>query len=222
MKTIEYLLTNRFKTIIALTTVMLFSIVLLMVRIKLTQSYHFLFLVWNLFLATIPFAITCYLLTLKKMSIFTFSICFTVWLLFLPNAPYIITDLFHLRLSNPKFIWLDVLVISTFAISGLLLFYFSIIDFKTIINRQFKKFWQPLFYSLFFLSSFGMYLGRFLRYNSWEILNHPQLIILDIWTILTQPSTHSEAWLFTIIVGAFLSLGYWLIASFLEFNVKKL
>lgn len=220
MKTIEFLITKRFKTLSILITIMLFSAVLLMVRMKLTQSHDFLFLIWNLFLATIPFAITSYLITLKKLNWFSFGLSAFVWLLFLPNAPYIITDLFHLRLSPTKIIWLDVLVISSFTISGLFLFYLSIIDFKIILNKQFKTFWQPLFYSLFFLSSFGMYLGRFLRYNSWEILNHPQRIIKNVFIILTQPNLNSDAWLFTITFGLFLSVGYWLFTKLTTLRIE--
>ncbi|MEO1029973.1 MAG: DUF1361 domain-containing protein, partial [Bacteroidota bacterium] len=60
------------------------------------------------------------------------------------------------------------------------------------------------------LSAFGVYLGRFLRYNSWEIVSNPQVFITDVIRILISPSQNSEAWLFTIVFGGFLIVGYWL------------
>jgi uncharacterized membrane protein len=53
-----------------------------------------------------------------------------------------------------------------------------------------------------------VYLGRFLRYNSWEIISNPQLLISDIFDILISPFHNSEAWLFTLGFGGFLVVGY--------------
>lgn len=181
-----------------------------MVRMKLTHSFFYLFLVWNLFLAVIPFTITTYLVSLSKLNKFRLMVCFSVWLLFLPNAPYIVTDLIHLRLSSTPIIWIDIIIVSAFACNGLLLFYLSILDMKTVLQSYFKK--TLLNYSLIaiiFLSSFGVYLGRFLRYNSWEILSNPKYLINDILNIVIQPYTNKQAWLFTIFFGGFLSFGYW-------------
>jgi uncharacterized membrane protein len=100
-------------------------------------------------------------------------------------------------------------MIFSFAVNGLLLFYYSIKDCKTILEDYFNSFWVEFIIILvLFLSSFGMYLGRFLRYNSWEILNNPKRIISDILIIITQPKEHYNAWLFTICFGSALSIGY--------------
>ncbi len=97
-----------------------------MVRIKITGSYFFLFLVWNLFLALIPFAISTYLVSKPEISKVRLFLWATVWLLFLPNAPYIVTDLVHLKLHNPFWGWFDVLLLVSFAINGLLLYFLSL------------------------------------------------------------------------------------------------
>ncbi|WP_366140809.1 DUF1361 domain-containing protein [uncultured Algibacter sp.] len=110
MNTIKQLLVNRFKIFSLLTVGMAFSLFLLMIRMKLTHSFFLLFLVWNLFLAVIPFAISSYLISLPKLHKFKFILCFGIWLLFLPNAPYIITDLLHLKVSTNSLLWLDILV----------------------------------------------------------------------------------------------------------------
>ncbi len=189
---------------------MLLSIVLLMIRMKLTHSFFYLFLVWNLFLAVIPFAITSYLVSLPKLNKIGFILWFGVWLLFLPNAPYIITDLMHLKLHRDSFLWLDILVVSSFACNGLLLFYLSLVDMKNkLIIYLNESLTNYTITSILFLSAFGVYLGRFLRYNSWELLSNPKYLFIDIINIVLKPIENKEVWFFTLLFGAFLSIGFW-------------
>ena len=211
MDNIKHLFINKFKTFVLLSVSMTLSVVLLMIRMKLTHSFFYLFLVWNLFLAVIPFTITTYLLSNPKLNKFGLLVWFSVWLLFLPNAPYIVTDLIHLRLSTTYVIWLDILIVSSFACNGLLLFYLSIIDMKVIFKGYLNK--TLLNYgvlTIIFLSGFGVYLGRFLRYNSWEVLSDPKYLISDIINITIQPYANKQAWLFTLLFGSFLTAGFWM------------
>lgn len=221
MKTIRQFIAAETKTISVLILLSAFSILLLLFRIKLTQSHYFLFLVWNLFLAGIPYAITSYLKTLKPINTLSLLIIGSVWLVFLPNAPYIITDLFHLRYSSAHLVWLDTLIIIVFAITGLILFYKSVFTMECIIKTYVEKrvvaFMLPV---LFILVGFGVYLGRFLRFNSWEIINKPWTIITTILEILTQPRTHSAAWFFTICFGLFLCVCYYAIKTNYTTNKK--
>ncbi|WP_203258987.1 DUF1361 domain-containing protein [Hyunsoonleella ulvae] len=215
MDNIRHLLFKRFKIIAILTVSMLFSIIILMIRIKLTHSFFYLFLVWNLFLAVIPYAITTYLVSLPKLNKLWLGFWFGVWLLFLPNAPYIITDLLHLKISNTTFLWLDILVVLSFACTGLLLFFLSFYTMKELLLKRFSlKKMNYLIFILCFLNGFGVYLGRFLRYNSWEILSNPKFLFEDVYAIVTQPFRHPEAWLFTFLFGLFLRFGYWIFESF--------
>ena len=215
MDYIKQLLFSRFKTYALVSISMLLSIVLLMIRMKLTLSFFYLFLVWNLFLAVIPFAVTTYLVSLPKLNKIGFVICFGVWLLFLPNAPYVVTDLIHLRLNFGYYIWLDVLLVSSFALNGLLLFYLSLIDMKLLLQDYFKKsITNYIITFILFLSGFGVYLGRFLRYNSWEILSNPKYLFMDIINIILKPFSNKEAWLFIMLFGAFLTIGFWVFKNF--------
>ncbi|WP_162623334.1 DUF1361 domain-containing protein [Confluentibacter sediminis] len=178
---------------------------------KLTHSFHFLFLVWNLFLAVIPFAITAYLISNPKLSKYGLYFWFCVWLLFLPNAPYIITDLLHLKVSSSYLLWLDVLVVTSFALNGLLLFLLSITDMKAIMSRfTNNKYVNPIFIFILFLCGFGVYLGRFLRYNSWEVIQNPLNLLNDIIFLIIHPNLNLEACLFTFIFGSFLNVAYWM------------
>lgn len=212
METLKSLFLNRFKIHITLFLSLTLSVVLLMVRAKLHQSFYLLFLVWNLFLAVIPFAMTTIMISKPKTNKLTFLVTFMIWLLFLPNAPYMTTDLFHISNSNNPLLWLDVLVILSFAVNGLILFYLSLLDMEKLLLQYIRpKFIAPIVFTVFGLTAFGIYLGRFLRYNSWEIINQPSAIFSDILNIIVQPNT--EAWLFTMMFGSFLGITYWLLKS---------
>ena len=218
METIKTLIQSKFKTLSLVTVALAFSIVTLMVRIKLNKSFFYLFLVWNVFLAIIPYTITMYLNTKQKLSKLKLGFWFLVWLAFLPNAPYIVTDLIHLKESNYHLMWLDILVVLSFAMSGLFLFYLSVLDMQRLISQKFKRIPIPFFtITLMLLCGFGVYLGRFLRYNSWEIISNPQVLISDIFEIITSPFQNVTAWLFTLGFGGFLLVGYWMVKNLTPF-----
>tara|TARA_R110002049_G_scaffold116110_1_gene268484 strand:+ start:47381 stop:48049 length:669 start_codon:yes stop_codon:yes gene_type:complete len=221
MNNIKKIIFSRFKIFSLLSISMLLSIVLLMIRMKLNHSFFYLFLVWNLFLAVIPFAITTYLISLSKLNKVGLVFWFCTWLLFLPNAPYIITDLLHLKVSNTHVLWLDILVVSSFALNGFLLFFYSLMDMRSLLNR-FTKPSKTNHFMVFtlFLCGFGVYLGRFLRYNSWEILQNPLNLFNDILNITLYPNQHPEAWLFTMVFGTFLNLGFWMFKTILNTTVN--
>lgn len=194
-----------------LTVSMTLSLVLLMIRMKLNHSFFYLFLVWNLFLAVIPYAITTFLSKREQLSKVSCLVLFLTWLLFLPNAPYIITDLLHLRMSNQYLMWLDVILVTSFAYNGLVLFFLSLSDMEVILKSfvsDKKRFY--IMTIIVFLTGFGMYLGRFLRYNSWELLHRPDVIFRDTIDIILHPALHSQAWIFTLSFGTFLGVCYWM------------
>jgi uncharacterized membrane protein len=196
---------------------MALSIVLLMIRIQLHQSFYLLFLVWNLFLAIIPCAITTGLISTKKINKLTLFFFFGIWLLFLPNAPYIVTDLMHLTRSDQQYLWLDILVIMSFAFNGLILFFLSLSDMEKLLKQHLNsKLLTTLMLSIFGLTAFGIYLGRFLRHNSWEIINNPLNIFTDIFNIIVQPNI--EAWVFTLTFGSFLAISYWMLKGFSNYK----
>ena len=101
----------------------LFCILLLLLRVYFTGSLFYGFLIWNLFLAAIPYFISSILsktVWLKKQAL-VLLVILGVWLLFLPNAPYLITDLMHLRHAKSSLSWLDPFMLFAFAWNGLIL-----------------------------------------------------------------------------------------------------
>ncbi|AXT60738.1 DUF1361 domain-containing protein [Aquimarina sp. AD10] len=188
-----------------------FSFILLLIRIIKTDSIYYLFLVWNLFLACIPYLVT-FLLGIKTTNRFVFWLGFTIWLAFLPNAPYILTDLQHIRISTLQTIWFDVLLILSFAINGMIIGFVSLQMMQKLLQVQFSKLKTHIIINAtLLLCGFGIYLGRVLRWNSWDILQNPLAILSDIFKRVLFPIEHINTWAFTIGFGSFLIITYRLI-----------
>ena len=192
------LIFSHFKTISNLFLAMALSIVLLMIRMKLTHSFFYIFLVWNLFLAFIPFVLSLYLTNQSKLNTFKLLLLSGIWLLFLPNAPYMITDLIHLRLSETYMVWFDILVVVSFALCSMMCYLYSIRYMKSILSEHFNPKCVKLFFSVLpFAIAFGVYLGRFMRYNSWDLVHMPFKILLDFIECFISPIDHFDFWLFS-------------------------
>lgn len=183
-----------------LTSSILFSCLLVVARIIYTGWLTYASLVWNLFLAFVPYFITVILKAKPRLieKKIVFSIFFFCWLLFIPNSFYIITDLFHLADHHrdrqvPN--WFDLSMIVSFAWNGLLLGILSIRQMEKIA-QQHLAYRQELFflYPIMWLNALGIYVGRYLRYNSWDIVINPFDLLYDITNILMHPLAFRYAW----------------------------
>jgi len=185
----------------------IYSLSLLAARAKLTHTIFLYFLVWNLFLAFIPYFFISYLKTqiaIQKSKIKTFSLLF-LWLLFLPNSFYILTDLVHLSQSSNHLFWFDLVVISSYALIGFTLGIISIIEFEKIIKSYVSTLITNLLIPLVcFLCGIGIYLGRILRYNSWDIMSNP----LELFHSLLISLTTVHTLLFSFYFGVYIYLFY--------------
>ncbi len=161
-------LTAKYKITILVGVALMFSVFLLMLRVGLNQSYFYLFLIWNLFLAIVPYGIITYLKFENSLSKIKLGLYFLIWLAFLPNSPYIITDFVHLKTSNDYMLWLDVLLMLSFALTGLLLFYLSVFYMLKLLSQTYTTLPLGMFaYGLIFIFAFGLFLCHFLRHHSW-------------------------------------------------------
>ncbi|MBF4473604.1 DUF1361 domain-containing protein [Flavobacterium sp. HJJ] len=184
-----------------------YCLILLVVRAKLTNTVYLFFLVWNLFLAFIPYLFISCLKTqisFQKSKIKTLALLF-LWLLFLPNSFYILTDLIHLSQSENHLFWFDLVVISSYALIGFTLGIISLIEFENIIRTYTSTLIINLLIPVIcFLCGIGIYLGRILRYNSWDILSSPIKLFQD--TLTSLLSVH--ALLFSFYFGVYIYLFY--------------
>ena len=195
------------KRILAFGALLAWCAALLALRGWRANNATYFFLVWNLFLATIPFAAALWFEQAK--GLFTRAAMFLVWLLFLPNAPYIITDFIHLRVRPPVPLWFDILLLLSAAGTGLLLGYGSVMIVQSVIERRrgAATGWLAAAVALF-LSAFGIYLGRFVRFNSWQVVTAPMPLFEDIAHRLMNPMQHPRTFAVTALYGIALLLGY--------------
>ncbi|MBI3233679.1 MAG: GNAT family N-acetyltransferase [Bacteroidetes bacterium] len=150
--------------LLAIMTTFCFGLSLL--RIFVTGTPRYLFLNWNLFLAAIPWLLSTLLAIKGEHHKFSLLMLIAFWLLFFPNSPYILTDLFHLKLNSSAPIWYDLIVILSYAWTGLLLGFISLMDIEELLKEYIKPIYINLVSVVFiFMSSFGIYLGRFLRWK---------------------------------------------------------
>ncbi|MEM8526610.1 MAG: DUF1361 domain-containing protein [Bacteroidota bacterium] len=187
------------------------SITLAAFRFHWSGEFTYLFLIWNLFLAFIPFVISTAILHSNRLknSKLLFILAALLWLLFLPNAPYIITDIKHLRPKSGIPIWYDIFVVFSFAWNGLLLAYLSLSDMRKMVQKLFGKWQSNLFAGTSLVAcSFGIYLGRYLRWNSWDAFTQPKLVAYETYSTFTQPFQESQAWGIVLVMAVFLLLTY--------------
>jgi uncharacterized membrane protein len=201
-----------------ITIVLFLAIFLNLLRIILFKSDSFVWLFWNIFLALIPFAISYFLFNLhkkKKLEISVLIVGSIIWLLFLPNAPYLITDLIHINVVRKVPVLFDSFLLFTIAWTGLYLWLHSVFYMEKIfLDRYVKKTVSFLIIIITILTSFGIYLGRFMRFNSWDVFTNPSSFSNKLFSSLSEPltyfeaPTYIEAFIYTILFSIFLFVFY--------------
>ncbi|MBU1142649.1 MAG: DUF1361 domain-containing protein [Firmicutes bacterium] len=153
------------------------------------------FLGWNIFLATLVFLFSelyVYLDKTKKRKIYLLVIL-TLYVLFFPNTLYVLTDFIHLEnydffadypstyvmMSSDWFVFMHITIGALYAAK---LGISSIKKLEPYIFQSLKKYKYLILSALFLLSSLGIFIGRFLRFNSWQIF--------DVFSILNGVFTH--------------------------------
>lgn len=210
------ILRENFKHIAFLAAAVWGSLGLLALRIDWSGNASFVFLAWNLFLALIPLALAMLAALLHRSDrlAFLFWPILCVWLAFFPNAPYIITDLLHLKARPGVPLWFDALLLFSFAFNGLWLGLISLRINHSILRERFGAIIGWIFASVsILLGGVGVYIGRFLRFNSWDLPWHAERIIRMTFEALTNPAQHPETAGVILILSAFSMFAYLLIVS---------
>jgi uncharacterized membrane protein len=198
------------KRFIVVSTLLFWCTCMVAIRVDRTGSGYYRFLIGNLFLACVPLILSTVLrVTNRLQAHWTIMVgVFGLWLLFLPNAPYILTDILHLTRTSDAPAWYDLALLLSCSGTGLLLGYLSLLDVQGIVARKFNPVfgWVFALVSLV-LSGFAIYLGRFLRWNSWDVLVTPTRV-LEMGAFLMHPFANARPLSITIIFGTILALGY--------------
>jgi len=178
-------------------------------RIVFTRSSNYLFLPFNLVLATLPLAFSIIFTHTRKPAA---RLCVAaLWLLFFPNAPYIVTDLIHLTRiggANGVPLWFDVLLVASYAGAGFMFGYVSLLQMQSSVAASFPRASWGIAVLSCFLAGFGIYLGRFLRWHSVHVFLDPFGLLLDIADRIVNPLSHPRTWGVTLGFGSLVLSGY--------------
>jgi uncharacterized membrane protein len=189
----------------------IFICLLITARVIYAGSMQHVFLTWNIFLAWIPYALSHYFAWYQNKQKWKQLFLFSSWILFFPNALYIVTDLIHLQEAGDAPVWYDAILLFTSSFIGLLMAFVSLFNAEKYLSKKFShKTVSILMPAIIFISSFGVYLGRFQRWNSWDVLHNPVALGEDILRSIVFPQDHFRTWAVTGI----LSILFYLIYSF--------
>jgi uncharacterized membrane protein len=196
----------------------LFCAALLVARWGWTGTVRFSSFFGNLLLAWIPMVLALLIrrlgppATSRRALFWTAVVC---WVLFFPNAPYIVTDIIHMKKFGMDGVprWFDMMMTMAFACSGLFLGCLSLYSMHLLVRARFgwRRAWG-FAVGMLALGSFGIYLGRFLRLNSWDVVAHPQKLISEIASI-AEPTRLGEAAAFSATFFGFSLVAYSFVVS---------
>ena len=197
-------------------------------RLYYSGNVAYAFMPWNLFLAWVPLwlAVALHHMTRTRRSRPVLAALAVLWLLFFPNAPYLLTEFVHLHanytpsqrpigmlvgVSPARYVpaWYDAVLILTFAWTGLLLAFLSLQIVQRVVRERLGAAWGwTMVIAVLGLSGFGVSLGRFQRWNSWDLFSQPLALLADVAGRVLNPLDHPRTTAVTILFWSFLLLAY--------------
>ena len=195
-------------------------------RVVYTGHFYYFFMLWNLVLAWIPLvcAWTAQVAYARHTGLRypVFLLCASFWLLFFPNSLYVVTDLIHLQAQSNLPLWFDATLFLAFAWMGLSLGFVSLYLMHGLVVRSlgWVAGWLFALGSLG-LSGFGVYLGRFLRWNSWDLLLQPTSLLADIWDRVRHPLAHPHTYAVSLLFAAFFTAAYFVLFAFKHLQLER-
>jgi uncharacterized membrane protein len=189
-------------------------VVMVIARVLFTGTTHYGFLVWNLLLAWTPLVFAVVASTAaasrRRVAFVVLALSAAVWLLFFPNGPYILTDFQHIgEMGHGVPTWYDVMLVAWFAWTGLLLGIVSLFLMQRLVEGRLGArigWWFVV--GVTALASVGIYVGRFLRWNSWSIFSDPGVMTDPVWERLRNPAGSARLIAFTLLYGLFFLFAY--------------
>jgi uncharacterized membrane protein len=202
---------RRIAVVESLGVMTLFAVVLIAGRIVYTHTPNHEGIAWNLLLAWIPFGLGLLVYAKARVggSLFAVGALGVLWLVFFPNAPYLVTDLKHVGADGGVPVLYDVLLLSSAAWTGLLLGLTSLFLVHLAARRLIGAAYAwALVVAVLTASSFGIYLGRVRRWNSWDVIVHPNALFGEIGSGVLDPLSHPRPIAITVLFTAFLLTSY--------------
>lgn len=197
---------------ITLGAVTIASIGFWLVAVLANNSFDYWYLLWNLFLAWLPFIFSFAVVWSARKhgwragKTITFA---ALWFVFLPNAFYMITDYIHLQEYMRSDVMLDIVMFTMFVLTGLTLGFASVLMVHQELRKKIVRPQMAVILSgAFLLCGFALYLGRELRWNTWDLISNPFGIIFNISDLIIHPGAHPQAFESTLLFFVFLSVLY--------------
>ncbi len=180
-------------------------------RIWYTTSNAYSMLLWNLFLALIPYGVSQWLqlrpALASNKTLFVFF--FAVWLAFVPNTFYLATDMYHLGEVSGISLWYDLIMLILFAWIGIYVGFVSMLQMESLTICYWGQFWKRAFMPIMIvLNAIGIYLGRVLRFNSWDVIHEPMQLVGALVDLFNHPLQHKSAWVLIAGFSVFIGLVY--------------
>lgn len=201
---------NRKKLIKKYFYLLVIAIVLVGIRVFFPTEKHFIFFFWNMFLAIVPLILSSFLLELSKRddSRWTTLLVGFLWLIFFPNAPYVFTDFTHLQHSEGVMLIIDFITVLYFAIWAFITAIISLNDCLNLLNKYVSQWISiPMIAFISCLSGFGIYLGRDLRLNSWDVIARPIRVVEQSVNSIHNFSTDYNTWISAISISLMMFVG---------------
>jgi uncharacterized membrane protein len=213
--------TPRFKQLLALTLAACLPAGLVLFRVAYTDSIRYSFLLWNLFLAWLPLLFAWFARYIEPKSRLLALVSVAAWLAFLPNAPYLITDIAHLHPVGDIPYFYDVVMFFSLALTGVVLGFASLAWLQEAVEERLGLWPGRLFAAIVIaMASYGVYLGRFLRWNSWDVLAHPFQILFDVLHIAYHPVANFSILAHSAMLTVMLIFAYALLSFLPNFSGK--
>lgn len=171
------------------------SVFLLFARSVDAGNGRYYFLLWNMVLAAAPLGLAIWLrLRLVSSSWLSWKnlVITTFWVLFLPNSFYLVTDLVHLAQTYEVSIYYDVVLFMSFIVNGFITGYMSMyLVHVELARRVRRRDAHAVMGVILLVTSFAIFLGRFLRWNSWDVFLHPAGLLFDVSNQFIDPVSPS-------------------------------
>lgn len=173
------------------------SLLLYLIRVIGADDFRYWYLFWNLALAWLPLLFAWILVKRLKRTpwLSWLNILLTLaWLAFLPNSFYVVSDLIHLQSTGEVSLLYDAVLFFSFIFNGYVSGFASLyIVHRQLIKRLERMTAHTLIGGVILLSSFAIYLGRYLRWNTWDALVHPAGLLFDVSDRVINPIAHPQA-----------------------------
>lgn len=188
------------------------SVVLFLSRVVASGGWRYAFILWNLVLAVVPLFFALWLIYRLRTTLWSDNLNIVIsllWLGFLPNSFYIVSDLIHIHDSGEVSILFDVTVFFSTIFNAYVAGFTSLYLIHEALLKRLKYVWAHATIGfILLLCGFAIYLGRFLRWNTWDVLANPAGLLFDVSDRFVNPSAYPQFFVTTITFFAVLGSMY--------------